>query len=793
MCPTSTPARAARHAVTDSFTDLGLHDKRISTGNYSFTDHGFHDKHIKVEGFIWGVATKVACIMDSRAKRILEMVTAKANIMQTPSNTDDLDQQMDSSDTNSIPDSQNGLDMSLLNESDEYCFKISSKFRQSIAKPNIIVENSDSSDSDSSNSSSSDSSSNDYSSDDSVKDPDYKFTEFIDSDVDVESASLQPGCSNILLLPPANNFEQPCSYDQSSNAHSEALNVVIQPLTPAAPSPGIETEIPTVYSAPPSVDTQPPSVCANSDNVVVQTQHRSRKRKLNINEWQRNKSKLLKNSGKAYISMAKSKKNIEEKKMRPACLDQCKFKCNVEFTNEQRLNIFQRYWDMADLECQRQFIRNNMSKVETKYRYTRVGSNRINMNNAYYLPLNEQRIRVCKLFFMNTLSISDKTIRTVVQKTSKHTGIQLKDGRGKHDNHHKLDASLVDGVKAHINSIPRIESHYCRAQTQREYIEGGLSIASLHRNYVEQCQSNGVQHVTYQIYYNIFTKDFNISFWTPKKDQCEDCTAYTNVTDKASLQEGYDLHLREKTLARAEKETDKEKVCDTFVVSVYDLQAVMPCPQGEVSSFYYISKLNLLNFTITELVTKKTNCYVWHEGQGGRGVNEIGSCVLMYLKKLNDNATKDLDVVFYSDNCCGQQKNKFMLAMYQYAINEYPKLKSITHKFLIKGHTQNEGDAIHSTIQRNISKALKSSPIFVPDQYITLIKTARKTGTPYNVLELTHENFWNLKCLAGGQYTITEDGQKVKWTDIKQRVLTPTKETKHECNSLTKTKEEILT
>ncbi|KAI8426703.1 hypothetical protein MSG28_014409 [Choristoneura fumiferana] len=43
---------------TDSFTDRGLHEKKICARNDSFTDHGFHDKHIKVEGFIWGVATK---------------------------------------------------------------------------------------------------------------------------------------------------------------------------------------------------------------------------------------------------------------------------------------------------------------------------------------------------------------------------------------------------------------------------------------------------------------------------------------------------------------------------------------------------------------------------------------------------------------------------------------------------------------------------------------------------------------------------------------------------------------
>ncbi|KAI8437050.1 hypothetical protein MSG28_010422 [Choristoneura fumiferana] len=52
-------ARSSISTGRDSFTELGLHDKKICTWNNSFTDHGFHDKHIKVEVFIWGVATKV--------------------------------------------------------------------------------------------------------------------------------------------------------------------------------------------------------------------------------------------------------------------------------------------------------------------------------------------------------------------------------------------------------------------------------------------------------------------------------------------------------------------------------------------------------------------------------------------------------------------------------------------------------------------------------------------------------------------------------------------------------------
>ncbi|KAI8439295.1 hypothetical protein MSG28_013128 [Choristoneura fumiferana] len=58
MCPTCARRAPARHAISHSLTDLGLHDMKISTGNDSFTDHGLHDKHIKVEGFIRGVATK---------------------------------------------------------------------------------------------------------------------------------------------------------------------------------------------------------------------------------------------------------------------------------------------------------------------------------------------------------------------------------------------------------------------------------------------------------------------------------------------------------------------------------------------------------------------------------------------------------------------------------------------------------------------------------------------------------------------------------------------------------------
>lgn len=58
--------------------------------------------------------------------------------------------------------------------------------------------------------------------------------------------------------------------------------------------------------------------------------------------------------------------------------------------------------------------------------------------------------------------------------------------RGKHVNHRKSNPENVALVRSHINSIPRIESYYIRKDTSREYIDGGLTIAGMHRNFSSQ-------------------------------------------------------------------------------------------------------------------------------------------------------------------------------------------------------------------------------------------------------------------------------------------------------------------
>nr|CAI5856988.1 unnamed protein product [Callosobruchus analis] len=350
---------------------------------------------------------------------------------------------------------------------------------------------------------------------------------------------------------------------------------------------------------------------------------------------------------------------------------------------------------------------------------------------------------------MATLSINSRIIRTVIEKRSDSVGpIVEPEKRGKHENHKKVCEEIKNGVRDHIKGIPRIESHYCRSGTKREYIEGGKSVADLHRDYVELCTDLNKPFVNYLMYFNIFKEEFNISFHVPKKDQCDFCVGFHNSIDeeKKNLQTEYDLHIEAKELSRQEKEKDKRSV--DKVTAVFDLQAALPCPQADSSKFYYVSKLNTYNLTICELQSTETNCFIWNEGHGNRGANEIGSCLWHYLVDLNENKSEKIDIIFYSDNCAGQNKNKFIFALYIYAVLSLENINSITHKFLITGHTQNEGDHVHSVIAGAIKKFKKSSPIYVPDHYVTILKQAKKRGKPYRVHEMSFSDFFDLKLMA---------------------------------------------
>ena len=117
---------------------------------------------------------------------------------------------------------------------------------------------------------------------------------------------------------------------------------------------------------------------------------------------------------------------------------------------------------------------------------------------------------------------------------------------------------------------------------------------------------------------------------------------------------------------------------------------------------------------------------MWYKSIAGRGAKEISICVLTFIKELVSPDVKE--IVFYSDNCCGQNRKRIISTMY---------LKAVAgtdidhHTFLERGHTQNEGNSVHSTIEKAIGK----TQVYTPQQYYIIGWMAKTEGKSYTVSE----------------------------------------------------------
>jgi len=103
--------------------------------------------------------------------------------------------------------------------------------------------------------------------------------------------------------------------------------------------------------------------------------------------------------------------------------------------------------------------------------------------------------------------------------------------------------------------------------------------------------------------------------------------------------------------------------------------------------------------------------------------------------------------------------------MWEYAASIYKV--AITHRFFEKGHTQNEGDSMHATIEC----AKKGKIIYVPSQWMTLVRCAKLKKNLYVVYELSNEDFLNFKPLVENKelnWKLSTEKEIIKWNNIKE-------------------------
>jgi len=424
------------------------------------------------------------------------------------------------------------------------------------------------------------------------------------------------------------------------------------------------------------------------DENVEQNLPVTRKRTINENLWKKNVRKTKKLRGESYSST--TGKIIAPKVFVPIVC-KCIRKCHNFVPELNQKEIFTKFYELDSYDLQSAFLFGLTKVVDKKRTYTKnVDTSKRNFSREYYLPVNDgKEERVCKSFFKQVFLVSDGRIsRLVKSKTDSKSPPQ--DKRGKHTPYNRTENLKVLEVKNFINLFPCYESHYSRMKNlERKYLSPDLNIKIMYKLYKNKISNP----VSYYVFQEVFNKQFNLHFHAPISDSCKKCDMFnmklkylTNNEEKIEIENEREVHQRKSDSARAGMKFDgnKAKENNDITCIAFDLMKTLPTPVISTGICYYKRQLWTYCFGIHNLGNNNVIMYVWDESVASRGPQEIGSCILHYVK----NYITSTKLIMYSDQCGGQNRNIKMATICNYIVaNTSLSVNEIDHKFLVSGHS----------------------------------------------------------------------------------------------------------
>ena len=439
----------------------------------------------------------------------------------------------------------------------------------------------------------------------------------------------------------------------------------------------------------------------------------------------------------------------------------CKFSCRDVV--DMKLKLFDLYRDL-ELNEQGSYLMGLLQVLPVQRRrhgsYDDSAESRRQCTVAFAVPDGQGNVkRVCKKTFLEIFAISPQKITTLIRRKKEgHTTFKDKRGGVKKFKYTLHDRQIV---KDHINSFPRDESHYSRAKSEKEYLSPDLNVNKLFTSFkIEHPQCT----ITYKFYRKVFIKDFpNLSFRRPRVDTCKTCDLlFLRSKDKdlnVSRKSKMELELHHRKTDKALKVIQEDNASSTLPGSdtctiTMDLQKVFSLPKLTHSSMYYSRQLSCYNFGIHVQDTSDGIMCIWHEGQSGRGGNQMASCLLQALNT-GQLSTYKRKLCVWSDNCAGQLKNRMLIFLYIFLVaNGY--FDTIDHKFLVSGHSFSSSDRDFALIE----KQAKRSNLQTVNDVKTVIAAARPSR-PYRVLDMGECSFFDFdkissKCIDTSKLGITQ-------------------------------------
>lgn len=499
-----------------------------------------------------------------------------------------------------------------------------------------------------------------------------------------------------------------------------------------------------------------------------QTKTRSRKRTRDPTNWMRNVRQRLRNSGKEYTSRTGKKMGKKTFQNRDCS---CKLQCMEHFSEAERRQSFDSFWEMGHFARQQSFISGLVKKKPVERRRAR-DSSRAPKECSYVYSLNNgsRSVHVCRRFFTDTFCISDGRLSRLL-KAYLATGSPASNPKKGKEPTNKISEAALQTVHDHISGFPAYTSHYSRNKNpNRKYLHPGLNIRKLYHLYRDACKEKNQTPVKESKYRHIFNTEYNLHFKAPHKDTCTRCDTFAakvkveeDPEEKKKLECEHEVHLRKAEKARASLKSDTAlSGKDGTYVFTFDLEKALAFPRLTTSVAYYKRNMYVYNLGIHAPQSHDGFMFLWDETIASRGAQEVASCIVTHLKTTAPTASH---IIAYSDCCSGQNRNiKLATTFLKLVSTPGSSHKKIDHKFLTSGHTFLPNDADFGVIE---SSAKKIECIYSHEDWYNIIKKAKKKK-PFTVRIMETDEFLSTDVL---EKAITnrkkdEDGNELNWLQI---------------------------
>ena len=423
----------------------------------------------------------------------------------------------------------------------------------------------------------------------------------------------------------------------------------------------------------------------------------------------------------------------------------CHQKCLTKFTDNEKLNMQQLFCNMdtkdqQDLHLQRLLETQPVSRRRGKIGM--VNTKPKSLTVKYFVLNGNHRIGVCKQAYLSIHGVTKKRCERLVLLLKNNKS--PKDMRGKNVSGNAIKGTVIANIRSHIESYPVKISHYTNKEMR--YLDSKLSVKTMYEMFKEKFPND---RISYKFFWSYFKENYDLRFGRPAKDTCSTCEELNakikseTLNDNAKRVAVAELLVHKRRSKKFYTTLDSvKKMCeqndDTLGICI-DYMANVSLPQIPVQDIYYYRQLTVCTFGIHNLKSKAMTCYVYHEGEAGKGANDVCSFLKHYFEQDAERKIKKLYI--FGDNCCGQNKNNTMIRFVMSLI-ELKIFEKVEIFFPIRGHSFMPCDRDFGLIKRQLNRAER---FYTVPEYIQIISAASKNPQKFSIVEVSRDMIYDFK------------------------------------------------